>query len=180
MKEYKRISAPLYFWRLFRLVRLLIVAAIMTLAVHEMFHAIGAHWLGGDAVVSFKYVPSWLPLPTAGFARWTDLSGNSHLWIAYLAGGFGVAICWAFFWWEAWLTKTRDGMYLESVSAGMFLFSVFYAPVELFLFWGLKAEVFDWLYIVANIVGGLVFTLLYAHGSMLWLINVRNRWQQAG
>lgn len=151
-----------------------IFAFYMSLATHEMMHAIAAHALGGEGNVKFVYLFG-TPIVAGGYLDWDIIPPVRYLWIVALAGGIGTAIAWLPFWLLAWRSSTRQDMYLEAISAAMILFQIFYAPTELMLAFFFKIHLHYLVAIAFQLAATVFFFVLYIKKIFEWIDNACGR-----
>ncbi len=135
-------------------------AAVGVLA-HEAGHLVVNNLLGGTGMIYYDY--TW----TSGHMDWLTLPPN-YIWLVYLGGGICAAIFLSFAWFAAWLTPSKQDVYIEGAVAGQILTNLFYAPTEIILY-RYGAGLFEWAWITAYIVAAIIFFLLYIKKIVNWL-----------
>jgi len=148
--------------KIIALVLMFIGYGMVGLLSHEASHLGVNNILGGTGSIFYNY--TW----TEGHMNWATLPPN-HIWLVYLGGGIGAAFfLFLFFWLAAWLTPSKQDVYIEATVAAQIITNLFYAPTELVLYYR-GAELFEWAWITAYIVAAIVFFFLYIKKIVRWL-----------
>lgn len=117
--------------RILGFVLIMVIAFLAAVIIHEVGHLMLLEALGGKGEINFTYLVPMVPV--AGEVDFLTLP--NPVWPVYLIGGIWAAVLpWFFIWFVAWRTRERCDVWIEATSASVMLTHVFYAPIELVLY----------------------------------------------
>lgn len=156
-----KLSIKIVILRGIALILMFVFFGVTGVLAHEAGHLAINNLLGGQGMIYYDYL--W----SSGHMDWITPPQN-HIWLVYLGGGICAAIFLSFAWFAAWLTPSKQDVYIEATVAAQILTNLFYAPTELVLYYR-GAELFEWAWITAYIVAAIVFFFLYIKKIVKWL-----------